>query len=111
MPRHCRSDLASKLIVLSRAIVSRHHFPEAKERSTPRCPSLVAHDNHHGHSRRRSALVGRIYDVLLGANIVQALQSFGMLGSIAPILRGDQDRKSTRLNSSHLAISYAVFCL
>ena len=23
----------------------------------------------------------------------------------------DQDRKSTRLNSSHLGISYAVFCL
>src|SRR5256885_4109616 len=25
--------------------------------------------------------------------------------------RQDQDRKSTRLNSSHLVISYAVFCL
>src|SRR5256885_6488466 len=25
--------------------------------------------------------------------------------------RGGQDRKSTRLNSSHLVISYAVFCL
>src|SRR5438045_6713414 len=25
--------------------------------------------------------------------------------------RGRQDRKSTRLNSSHLGISYAVFCL
>src|SRR5690625_6730456 len=24
---------------------------------------------------------------------------------------GNQDRKSTRLNSSHVAISYAVFCL
>src|ERR1035441_3649438 len=24
---------------------------------------------------------------------------------------GDRDRKSTRLNSSHLGISYAVFCL
>src|SRR3989454_2658410 len=24
---------------------------------------------------------------------------------------GDEDRKSTRLNSSHLVISYAVFCL
>src|SRR5205807_4027776 len=26
-------------------------------------------------------------------------------------LRNDRDRKSTRLNSSHLVISYAVFCL
>src|SRR2546430_6640227 len=27
------------------------------------------------------------------------------------LLRGDEDRKSTRLNSSHSQISYAVFCL
>src|SRR5205814_9722240 len=27
------------------------------------------------------------------------------------IFDGDEDRKSTRLNSSHLGISYAVFCL
>src|SRR2546426_5323250 len=26
-------------------------------------------------------------------------------------VRGSRDRKSTRLNSSHLVISYAVFCL
>src|SRR5256885_12570364 len=34
--------------------------------------------------------------------------------SVARIVRlslGVQDRKSTRLNSSHLVISYAVFCL
>src|SRR3712207_8958478 len=28
-----------------------------------------------------------------------------------PQLRADRDRKSTRLNSSHANISYAVFCL
>src|SRR5256885_5386273 len=28
-----------------------------------------------------------------------------------PLRRAGQDRKSTRLNSSHLVISYAVFCL
>src|SRR5438309_12114883 len=27
------------------------------------------------------------------------------------VLRGAEDRKSTRLNSSHSSISYAVFCL
>src|SRR5437870_13595479 len=31
--------------------------------------------------------------------------SFGLMG------RTPEDRKSTRLNSSHVAISYAVFCL
>src|SRR5256885_17132922 len=30
---------------------------------------------------------------------------------ILPDVMGIQDRKSTRLNSSHLVISYAVFCL
>src|SRR5438477_7447498 len=28
-----------------------------------------------------------------------------------PDRRDEQDRKSTRLNSSHMSISYAVFCL
>src|SRR5437899_8915518 len=33
-------------------------------------------------------------------------------GRIEPILaQKERDRKSTRLNSSHLGISYAVFCL
>src|SRR2546426_5471412 len=34
--------------------------------------------------------------------------------ALAPLVRevvGVEDRKSTRLNSSHLVISYAVFCL
>src|SRR2546426_3166066 len=30
---------------------------------------------------------------------------------VAPRRHGGRDRKSTRLNSSHLVISYAVFCL
>src|SRR5438034_2114878 len=31
--------------------------------------------------------------------------------SFPPILHRQEDRKSTRLNSSHTVISYAVFCL
>src|SRR5690625_6604094 len=31
--------------------------------------------------------------------------------TLVTVLRGQKDRKSTRLNSSHVAISYAVFCL
>src|SRR5690554_7709482 len=30
---------------------------------------------------------------------------------LATVLNNDEDRKSTRLNSSHVRISYAVFCL
>src|SRR5258705_13964734 len=33
------------------------------------------------------------------------------LGEHLPVLVAREDRKSTRLNSSHLGISYAVFCL
>src|SRR5690242_21737725 len=29
----------------------------------------------------------------------------------AEVRKGTEDRKSTRLNSSHMSISYAVFCL
>src|SRR5256885_5720503 len=32
-------------------------------------------------------------------------------GVIRPVVERAEDRKSTRLNSSHLVISYAVFCL
>src|SRR5207253_8391739 len=36
------------------------------------------------------------------------LQPFGAVPYVSRLVR---DRKSTRLNSSHVAISYAVFCL
>src|SRR5437899_7458919 len=32
-------------------------------------------------------------------------------GEVQALVNGSSDRKSTRLNSSHLGISYAVFCL
>src|SRR5256885_10527836 len=42
-------------------------------------------------------------------------QQYGALPGIAStmtlLVHGKADRKSTRLNSSHLVISYAVFCL
>src|SRR5256885_5145653 len=34
-----------------------------------------------------------------------------LLGSVTSAISSSADRKSTRLNSSHLVISYAVFCL
>src|SRR2546426_7910041 len=37
--------------------------------------------------------------------------SFPARGQLRRVGRGNRDRKSTRLNSSHLVISYAVFCL
>src|SRR2546430_9674714 len=41
-----------------------------------------------------------------------AVRAAGDAGeALAAVVGGDQDRKSTRLNSSHSHISYAVFCL
>src|SRR5256885_9709146 len=46
----------------------------------------------------------------VGARDRQRRRAGGEAGP--PLLRaGSRDRKSTRLNSSHLVISYAVFCL
>src|SRR5205814_10455121 len=43
-----------------------------------------------------------------GAALVNAISALLENGGLR---HGKQDRKSTRLNSSHLGISYAVFCL
>src|SRR5207302_9126526 len=55
--------------------------------------------------RRRA----RIYGVGAETACFATGQSFG--GESLPCTTGRQDRKSTRLNSSHVKISYAVFCL
>src|SRR5256885_12110294 len=44
-----------------------------------------------------------------GASYSAAAREFA--AQLAPATRTSLDRKSTRLNSSHLVISYAVFCL
>src|SRR5256885_3678974 len=43
--------------------------------------------------------------------IKMAIFNNGYLGMVRQWQQFFQDRKSTRLNSSHLVISYAVFCL
>src|SRR5207248_8978150 len=52
--------------------------------------------------------------VIATANIIQTVPSLALFGFLLPApWIGDRagDRKSTRLNSSHRTISYAVFCL
>src|SRR5437868_9848635 len=43
--------------------------------------------------------------------VAETQDSIGQLVPPNQILYADADRKSTRLNSSHVSISYAVFCL
>src|SRR5690606_40230720 len=58
------------------------------------------------------------YMLDLGANLTctaEQLHQFALMGSVLAASSGISeptvDRKSTRLNSSHVKISYAVFCL
>src|SRR5688500_19586431 len=39
------------------------------------------------------------------------VEAFPLEDRLDQLVEADPDRKSTRLNSSHLVISYAVFCL
>src|SRR5438034_6402635 len=55
-----------------------------------------------------NAWVDRPHPLPVGGRLRGAQGSRRLSG---PLLRPAQDRKSTRLNSSHTVISYAVFCL
>src|SRR5437899_8118873 len=79
--------------------------------------------------RRRHERGGAVYPLLDGRSVIGALVLVGqrapagdriasLVAELGPRLAAakavhdaEQDRKSTRLNSSHLGISYAVFCL
>src|SRR2546427_7334111 len=50
-------------------------------------------------------------DAWVGSHSAAYLRRTGQLDDLDFILGHLQDRKSTRLNSSHSQISYAVFCL
>src|SRR5256885_12819014 len=58
----------------------------------------------HGRADRRRGIPGR--PAHGGGGVPCAEKSVGQAGAL-----DCRDRKSTRLNSSHLVISYAVFCL
>src|SRR5256885_4140831 len=50
------------------------------------------------------------YRTTLGDRVLNVSAYRGLL-PVIELPPGSRDRKSTRLNSSHLVISYAVFCL
>src|SRR3712207_8128462 len=58
-------------------------------------------------------VVGRVvgHEVEDAADLEQVDPRAGEAPVLTDVQRGDLDRKSTRLNSSHANISYAVFCL
>src|SRR5205807_8914243 len=87
-----------------------HSFP------TRRSSDLALDGRDRGDDRRRARQgCGRARDRALPrpaahAPALRRRRAPQVLGALRP-LRPPRDRKSTRLNSSHLVISYAVFCL
>src|SRR5256885_6063527 len=66
--------------------------------------SASGHRRYHRSSLRRIAFV--VFAQRIGFTLEEIAEQLAKLPS-----RHVPDRKSTRLNSSHLVISYAVFCL
>src|SRR2546430_6237978 len=54
---------------------------------------------------------GAPVEVVVEKVAVDLEREHGDIGRVLRIVEDDRDRKSTRLNSSHSQISYAVFCL
>src|SRR5207253_8125997 len=84
--------------------------------------ACASHSSEPGQVAQVRELLGKIgcseRDLLCGPHpplsdrVAQDYQSRGIrLTAVYSNCSGKQDRKSTRLNSSHVAISYAVFCL
>src|SRR5437762_5040619 len=60
--------------------------------------------------RKVNLIENFLQDVRFGLRLLRRSPGFSLL-AINPGCGGAGDRKSTRLNSSHRCISYAVFCL
>src|SRR5690554_7004285 len=51
------------------------------------------------------------FELTAGARTLAKRSDVDAVICLGCVIQGDTDRKSTRLNSSHVRISYAVFCL
>src|SRR5690606_40510358 len=68
-----------------------------------------------GRNRARARVAAHDRHVLIGGPAERAMVEDDVVDVVASVLLVEDldavDRKSTRLNSSHVKISYAVFCL
>src|SRR5438552_9465284 len=74
--------------------------------------SVVCLDNFStGRPDNVAHLAGRPGFELAQCDVSAGIDVGGPVGAVAHLASAASDRKSTRLNSSHQIISYAVFCL
>src|SRR5690606_42152222 len=76
------------------------HRRQGRRRTTRKMPSASAARNHQPGAGGHQAT---------GGGAINGCKSPRLLIAVPPVVV--RDRKSTRLNSSHVKISYAVFCL
>src|SRR5690348_17964997 len=105
--------------VVERPVYSRDR-QRGKKRVAPRLPAHILKQRDHGPWRdnvfaRKSGAVVNLHVSIWNAGCAQeallVIQPGGQRSSPSFLFRHCSDRKSTRLNSSHPSISYAVFCL
>src|SRR5690606_39900124 len=92
--------------------------PSFSTRRSSNLPCLT----HHAYGGGGRIQAGLLYHFQNGGNAtpgfanglcpgVEVFNFSGGIGAIAALVLEPLDRKSTRLNSSHVKISYAVFCV
>src|SRR5690625_6794536 len=93
----------------SNALPTVSSFPTRRSSDLRSGPEVVAHDTQ-VHAVRHAGL--RLLGLNTFADGDHQIGSLTVDGPASVLAQDDRgDRKSTRLNSSHVAISYAVFCL
>src|SRR5690625_6591430 len=107
----CRSSTVPEMADSYRAVVDRVGRPALTVAHSMGCLSVLWAQRHHGLAPARQVLLAP------AATTAGMLDVFSRTLTLGPSVRAGlqrrfrADRKSTRLNSSHVAISYAVFCL
>src|SRR5699024_11375298 len=76
-----------------------------------RSPAEDADVNRRPPKIRRPAPVDRVRSETIDRLPAEQMETFWAGLRELPLIEPGRDRKSTRLNSSHVSISYAVFCL
>src|SRR5436853_4124245 len=91
----------------SRGLLFRFPFPFAVDMGPP--PAKLRPETRKSSTDNGSTALDELWIPQRRAGMREQLS--GLLDGIHPKGQSGEDRKSTRLNSSHLGISYAVFCL
>src|SRR5207245_11491277 len=104
-----RSSISSCSLSSSTVIRHLHSFPTRRSSDLVRNVQVLADRGHQRLATLAPQSLGHV-EHEIGAGECDLLRE-GLIGLQSDDTAEETDRKSTRLNSSHGSISYAVFCL